>query len=54
MSSVLLGYLSNLFGAAANPHIFGKLIFAGQAVGYIGAIPCFYLAGKSYIKRIYE
>lgn len=49
MSSVLIGQLANVFGAAANPFIYGKLIFAGSLVGYLGSIPAFWLAGKSYI-----
>lgn len=49
-SSVLVGYLSNWLGAASNPHIYGKLVFAGSLIGYLGAIPSFWKAGKSYIE----
>lgn len=51
-SSVLIGYLANMFNAAANPHIFGKLVFAGSTFGYLGAIPCFWMAGKAYINHV--
>lgn len=47
-STVLLGWLSNFFGASSNPLIYGKLIFWVSAVSYLSAIPFFYLAGKHY------
>lgn len=51
-STVLLGQMANLLGAAANPAIYGKLIFAWSIIGYIGAIPSFLKAGKLYKKKM--
>jgi len=47
-SSVLLGYISNLVGAPANPALYGKLIFLWSLIGYVGCLPCFWIAGKLY------
>lgn len=52
-SAVLLGQLANVFGAAANPAVYGKLIFAFSMIGYIGAIPTFWRGGQ-YYKRFVE
>jgi len=41
-----------MLGAASNPFIYGKLIFAGSLFGYLGSIPSFWFAGKSYIEHI--
>ena len=43
-----MSQLCNFFNAAAAPHIYGKLIFAGSLFGYAGSIPAFWLAGKRY------
>ena len=51
-STVLLGYVSNLLGAASNPIIYGKLIFIWSLIGYLGCIPCFWISGKLYQKFI--
>lgn len=54
ISTVCLGQLANVFGAAANPAVYGKLISLWSAIGYIGSIPCFWKAGKLYKKRMEE
>ena len=46
--TVLFGYLANLFGAAQNPLVFGKLLIAIQTFAYAGMIPFFWKAGKAY------
>ena len=51
-STVLLGQAANMLGAATNPAIYGKLIFLWSAIGYLGAIPSFWKAGKLYKKRM--
>ena len=52
-SAVLLGQLANMFGAAANPSVYGKLIWAFSMIGYLGAIPSFWRGGQ-YYKRFVE
>jgi MFS family permease len=47
-STVLLGQVANMLGAAANPAIYGKLISLWSVIGYVGSIPCFWKAGKLY------
>jgi MFS family permease len=47
-SSVLLGFVANIIGAPANPALYGKLIFLWSLIGYIGCLPCFWVAGKLY------
>lgn len=47
-STVILGQCANFLGAAANPAVYGKLIWLWNIVGYIGSIPCFYIGGKKY------
>jgi hypothetical protein len=47
-STVLLGQVANMLGAAANPAIYGKLISLWSVIGYIGSIPAFWKAGKLY------
>jgi hypothetical protein len=32
--------------------MYGKLIFLGSVVGYLGSIPCYWLAGKAYVKNL--
>ena len=44
-STVILGQCANIFGAALNPAVYGKLIWVWSMVGYLGSIPCFYKAG---------
>lgn len=53
-SSVLLGWLCHVLGAAANPHIYGKLVFLFSAIGFAGSVPCFHFAGKAYEKYCRE
>lgn len=50
LSACSLGYLSNKFGALTNPWIYGKVLWFGATLGYLVSIPCFYLAGKSYVR----
>ena len=47
-SAVSLGFIANWLGAAANPAIYGKMIFLFSMIGYAGAIPSFWKAGKYY------
>jgi hypothetical protein len=47
-STVLLGQVANMLGAATNPAIYGKLISLWSVIGYVGSIPCFWKAGKLY------
>ena len=51
-SAVSLGVIANWFNAVANPAIYGKLIFGFSMIGYIGAIPSFWRAGKQYKKFV--
>lgn len=39
-------------GAITNPAVYGKLITLWSFIGYIGAIPCFWKAGKLYKKKM--
>jgi hypothetical protein len=41
-----------LLGAATNPSIYGKLIFAWSIIGYVGSIPAFLKAGKLYKSKM--
>jgi len=49
---VLLGQVANVLGAAANPAIYGKLIFGWSLFGYLGSIPSFLKAGRLYKKKM--
>lgn len=51
-STVILGQLANWLGAAANPSIYGKLIFIFSIIGYLGSLPCFYKGGQEYKKYV--
>ena len=46
----VLGVLCNAFNATANPQLYGKLIFYGDSVGYVGSIFAFWKATKAYKK----
>lgn len=50
LSAISIGSIANFFGATTNPWIYGKVIFGGSIAGYLLSIPCFWKAGKSYIK----
>lgn len=52
LATTFLGALSNFFNASANPLVYGKLVLGCSMVGYAIAIPCFYLAGRSYERYI--
>uniref|UniRef100_A0A7S3CTB9 Major facilitator superfamily (MFS) profile domain-containing protein n=1 Tax=Strombidium rassoulzadegani TaxID=1082188 RepID=A0A7S3CTB9_9SPIT len=52
ISTVLVGQLANVLGAASNPWIYGKIIYGISLIGYTFSIPCFWLAGKSYIAHL--
>jgi hypothetical protein len=41
-----------MLGAAGNPAIYGKLIFAFSMIGYLGSIPFFWKGGKEYKKFV--
>lgn len=47
-SAVTLGQIAVRLGVNADPTIYGKLIFLFSTIGYLGAIPCFWRAGKYY------
>lgn len=49
---MLLGQVANVLGAAANPAIYGKLIFGWSLFGYLGSIPSFLKAGRLYKKKM--
>lgn len=51
-STVLLGQVANMLGAATNPAIYGKLISLWSVIGYVGSIPCFWKAGKLYKEKM--
>lgn len=51
-STVVLGACANIFGAATNPAVYGKLIWIWSMVGYLGSIPTFFKAGKVYKKFV--
>ena len=50
-SAISLGFVANYFGAQQNPWIYGKVIFFGSVVGYLLSIPCFWKAGKAYVRE---
>lgn len=52
ISTVVLGKVSNMLGAAANPAITGKLICAWSLAGYLLAIPCYWIAGYKYKEHL--
>jgi MFS family permease len=52
ISTVLLGQAANMMGAATNPAVYGKLLSIWSAIGYIGAVPAFWKAGKLYQKKM--
>ena len=47
-STVLLSQLCQIFGAASNPAVYGKLVYAFSTIGLVGSVPAFYLAGKAH------
>ena len=51
-ATVLFGYLANLFGAAQNPLVYGKLLMVIQSIAYAGMIPFFWKAGKAYKDKL--
>jgi len=51
-STVLLGHVANVLGAAANPAIYGQLIFVWNVIGYVGSVPFFWKAGQEYKKFV--
>ena len=52
LSTICLGQCANIFGAQANPAVYGKLIWVWSMVGYLGSIPTFWKAGKVYKKFV--
>ena len=48
-STLIMSKCANIFQANAFPHVYGKLIFFGSLIGYLGSIPCYWKAGKYYI-----
>lgn len=49
-ATLLMGHLTWILKAAANPIIFGKLITIGSLIGFVGSIFSFWKAGKHYLK----
>ena len=47
-STILMAKFCNIFDAATNPIIYGKLIGVGAVLGLIGSIFSFYKAGKAF------
>ena len=48
-STQLMDYLNQSLGASSsNPEIYGYTLAAFTAISYLGSIPFFYLAGRSY------
>lgn len=50
LSTAVLGSLVVYLNATKNAVILGRLIAAVASVGYIGAITCYWKAGKDFIK----
>jgi hypothetical protein len=50
--TMLFGYLANIFGAAGNPLVYGKLLIAIQSIAYAGMVPFFWMAGNAYKKKL--
>ena len=53
-STVVLGQCANIFGAATNPAVYGKLIWVWSMIGYIGCIPAFWRGGQKYKQFVEE
>lgn len=53
ISPAIFGYIANAAGALTNPAMYGPLITAFVAFGYIGSLPFWYKAGK-YYKQVME
>lgn len=53
ISPAIFGWIANYVGALANPALYGPLITAFVAFGYIGSLPFWYNAGKAY-KEVME
>lgn len=53
ISPAIFGAFANYFGALTNPAMYGPLITAFVAFGYIGSLPFWYNAGKAY-KEVME
>jgi cyanate permease len=50
-STAIMGQLINFFDATSNPEILGKLVFLMSGIGYLGAAPAYWMAGRHY-KRL--
>ena len=48
LSPMIVNYISIFFGAAQNPAIYGQIITFISFFGYLGSIPFWWLAGRSY------
>lgn len=53
ISPAIFGYIANAAGALTNPALYGPLITAFVAFGYIGSLPFWWRAGKAY-KEVME
>jgi MFS family permease len=51
---ILFGLVSNIFGAASDPRIYGYVLTLFAGLGYWGSIPFWFLAGKSYEEYMVE
>lgn len=50
ISPVMFSWIANKMGAFANPKLYGPLITSFVALSFLGSIPFWWLAGKSYKK----
>ena len=50
IAPALFGYIANVSGAAANPRIFGYIVFASMLLGSTASNIFYYRAGKQYEK----
>ena len=48
LSPILFGSVTNYFNVAANPKVYGYVISLFAMLGYLGSLPFWFMAGKSY------
>lgn len=52
ISTALLGWLQNQLDAETNTSLYGYTLAIFMAISYVGCIPCFYMAGRSYTQSL--
>ena len=52
MSPIIISFLASYFNAPSNPAVYGKILTGCGAIGYLGSIPFWLLAGKNYEKEM--